>query len=122
MIDFLILLAQAGKPAAPEEPPMFTPAFIISMIVIVVAFWILISGPQKKQQEEKVKAVEGMKKGDKIISAGGIHGTIAKVNETTVHVTVAKEMELVFNKSAVTVQPKPEKKEKKEKEKEKAKK
>lgn len=91
-------------PVAPEKPPTFTFAFFATMIVIFVAFYVLISGPSRKEQEAKVKAVEGMKKGDKIISAGGIHGTVAKVETDTVHVTVAKDVQLIFNKSSVTVQ------------------
>lgn len=82
------------------------------MIIMIVAFIFLIQRPQAKEREARMKAIETMKKGDKIVSAGGIHGSVVKINKEkdTVHVEVAKGIEIEFNKSSITVIPPPAKK------------
>lgn len=111
LLSFALLLAQGDVPAPgppPEEPSTFNPAFIITMLVIFVGFYVLIALPQRKEQERKQAAVEGMKKGDKVVSIGGIHGTVVRVDKEakTAVVQVAKGVELVFNLSAVNAAPK----------------
>ena len=54
------------------------------------------------RQKALAAQVAAMKKGDKVISAGGIHGTIANLKEQTVIVKVAENMKLEFQKSSIT--------------------
>ena len=110
--NVLLFLAQAGEP---KQPGGFGPEFIVAMVIFIVAFMLLIQRPQKREQAEKLKAIEGMKKGDAVVSIGGIHGTVVKVDKDkgTVIVTVARGVDLEFNKSAVNPykpEPKPQEK------------
>lgn len=59
--------------------------------------------PQSKRQKEKKQMMENLKKGDKVITIGGIHGTIAglKNNGKVVILKIDKNMNLTVNKSAV---------------------
>lgn len=101
----------------PEKPSSFGFEFFLVIAIFFIAFFFLIQRPQRKAQEEKLKAIETMKKGDKVVSIGGIHGSVVKVNKekNTVVVQVAKGVEMEFNKGAVNVQVEEEKKDEKAK-------
>ena len=71
-----------------------------SMTTTFVTF-ILIIRPQKKRDKEAKKMLEAMKKGDKVVSIGGIHGTIVAVKEQTVVVKVDDSARIEFSKSAI---------------------
>jgi len=117
-IHFSLLLAQANEPppAAPAKPSGFDPSFFIALVIFIVAFIFLIDRPQKKRAALKAKAAETMKKGDKVITTSGIHGVIAKLDKEkdTIHVTVAKGVDLEFSRVAVNVVPEEKKNEKKD--------
>jgi len=57
---------------------------IIMMVLIVVVFYFFFIRPQSKKNKDLKKFREGLKRGDKVITAGGIHGKILEVQETTV--------------------------------------
>jgi preprotein translocase subunit YajC len=59
--------------------------------------------PQRKKQKEHQLKLNAMKKGDKVISAGGIHGIIEHVDEKTVIVKVADNTKIKFQKSSISV-------------------
>jgi preprotein translocase subunit YajC len=111
--QFTLFLAQ-NPPRPPEQPSTFTPAFFAVMVLIIAGFYFFIQKPQAKAQQEKEKAREGFKKGDAVVSIGGIHGRVARVNKAkdTVVVEVSKGVELEF--SRVAVNPAPVEKEAKE--------
>jgi len=112
----LVLLAQSGAAgtttstavptAPPAEPSSFNPQMLAGIVILFVAFFFLIQRPQQRAEKQKALALSGMKKGDKVISAGGIHGVVTKVNieAGTVLVQVSKGVELEFNKGSLNVQ------------------
>jgi preprotein translocase subunit YajC len=73
------LLAAAGPGAAAAPPAWISFLPIIGMIVI---FWFLIIRPQMKRQKEHQEKIAGVKKGDQVITAGGLLGKVIKVDET----------------------------------------
>ena len=80
------------------------PAGILSFlpfILIIAIFYFLIIRPQNKKQKETQKMLEALKKGDKIVTIGGIHGTISNVKEKTVVVKVDDNTKLEFTRSAI---------------------
>lgn len=99
--------ASAPPPPEPKKPSAIQPEFIFTIIIIIAAFIFLIQRPEKKAREEKLKALEGLKKGDDVISTGGIHGVVQRVNKDkgTVFVTVAKGVEMEFSKGALNAAP-----------------
>jgi len=74
----------------------------LPLIIIAVLFYFLLIRPQQKKQKEHEKLVSGVKTGDKVVTAGGIHGIVANVKESTFLVKVADNVKIEFDKSAIT--------------------
>ncbi len=74
---------------------------LVTFGLVFVIFYFLIIRPQNKKQKEAQKMIEAVKKGDKIVTIGGIHGVVHAVKETTVVVKVDEEARLEFSKSAI---------------------
>ena len=71
------------------------------MILIFVVFYFFMIRPQTKKQKELQKQREAMKKGDKVVTAGGIYGEIKEVQENAFIITVAKDVTIKVNKESV---------------------
>ena len=69
--------------------------------LVILIFYFLIIRPQNKKQKEAKKMLEALKKGDKVVSIGGIHGTVVAVKDTTTVVKVDDNTKLEFTKSAI---------------------
>ena len=74
---------------------------IITFGLIFVVFYFLIIRPQNKKQKETQKMLAAVKKGDKVVTIGGIHGIVHAVKETTVVVKCDDDCKLEFSKSAL---------------------
>lgn len=75
---------------------------LIAIILIFAVFYFLLIRPQKKAQDEHRKMLASLKKNDEVITAGGIHGTIANVKDTTVTLKVDDNVKVEIQKSSVT--------------------
>ena len=75
---------------------------LIMFALIIGIFWLMILRPQQKRQKERQKLLDALKKGDRVITAGGMHGTIAGLDEKTVLVQVSDTVKLKMDRSAVT--------------------
>ena len=84
---------------------------MITFVLIILIFYFLMIRPQKKRDKEAKAMLAAMKKGDKVVTIGGIHGTVVMVKDNTVIIKVDDSARIEFNKSAIsTVTPKgPEK-------------
>lgn len=67
-----------------------------------VVFYFLLYRPQKKEQQRRASMLSSLKKGDRIITAGGIHGQITAINDKIVTIKVADKVEINISRSAVT--------------------
>ncbi len=76
-------------------------SFWIMIILIFVVMWLFMIRPQRKQQKELEKFRSGLKKGDKVITAGGIYGTVSSIDERTVTIQVDKDVTLKVDKSSI---------------------
>lgn len=93
-----------AAPAAQGGDPLMSMVFFGGMIVI---FYFLLIRPQQKRTKEHKKLVEGISKGDEIITNGGFLGKVVEVGEQYVGVEVSEGMTITMQKSAVaTVLPK----------------
>ena len=72
---------------------------MIGLIFVVMYFFMI--RPQNKQRKELQKFLDGLRKGDKVVTIGGINGVVREVKETTVIVEVDKDVCITFNKSAI---------------------
>ena len=78
-------------------------SFWIMMILIFVVFYFFMIRPQTKKQKELQQQRESMKKGDKVVTAGGIYGEIKEVQENAFIITIAKEVTIKVAKESVFV-------------------
>lgn len=76
-------------------------SFLIMMILIFVVMWLFMIRPQRKQQKELENFRNNLKKGDKIITAGGIYGTIDEIKDRYVVIKVDGETKLRVDKSSI---------------------
>lgn len=74
----------------------------ITFGVIILIFYFLIIRPQKKRDKEAKNMLAAIKKGDKIVTIGGIRGTVAVVKESTVIVKVDDNTRIEFSKNAIS--------------------
>ncbi len=72
------------------------------IILMFLIMWLFMIRPQRKQQKELEKFRSELKKGDKVITAGGIYGTIAEVDERTVLLKVDGEVKLRVDKTSIS--------------------
>jgi len=94
-----LLMGQGADGAAGGGNPLMT---FLPFVAIIAIFYFLIIRPQNKKQKETQKMLSQLKKGDKIVTIGGIHGTIQTVKEQTVIVKVDEETKLEFSRSAIS--------------------
>lgn len=94
MINLIILQAGGGMESMLSS--------IVPFLLIIVIFYFLILRPQQKRQKERAKLLESIKKGDRIITAGGIHGTVEGLDDKTLLVKVADNVKMKFDRSAVS--------------------
>ena len=83
-------------------------AQLLPFILVLVVFWFLIIRPQQKRQKERNAMLQSLKKGDKVITIGGLHGTITDLTEDRVTLKVNDNTRLVFERTAVNTVIRPE--------------
>ncbi|MCG8603917.1 preprotein translocase subunit YajC [bacterium] len=77
--------------------------FILPMVLIFAIMYFLIFRPQAKKQKQHQAMISALKKGDKIVTAGGLYGTIAgiKESEKTLIVKIAENVKVEITRSSV---------------------
>lgn len=97
MIDTAFAMGQAG--AEGGQAGGFT-AFV-PLILMFVIFYFLLIRPQQKKAKEHRNMVDSLKKGDRIITSGGIHGTIVSLDETTINLEISDGVKIKINRGNV---------------------
>lgn len=92
----LFLTAPTAGDAAGGSLIMLAP-----LIAIVLIMYFLMIRPQNKKQKETEKMIAALKKGDKVVTIGGIHGVVSSTKEKTVIVKVDDGAKIEFNRSAI---------------------
>ncbi|MFP4375824.1 MAG: preprotein translocase subunit YajC [Spirochaetales bacterium] len=95
----LLMAAPAGGEAAPAGSMLTT---IVMFGLIFVIFYFLIIRPQNKKQKETKKMLEALKKGDKVVSIGGIHGSIQSIKDDTVVLKIDSDTKMTLSRSAIS--------------------
>lgn len=100
----LALMAQgaATQPAAGQGQSQLLYLFAM-MAVIMMLFYFIILRPQRQEQQRQEAIRNAIKKGDRVITIGGIHGTVLGVDTTnnTVSVQVDRNVKIDFSKNAI---------------------
>ena len=91
----MLLTAQQAAGGTPMQ-------FWIMMGLFVVIFYFLILRPNNKRQKEQKAMMEGLEKGDEVITAGGILGKVTKVTDNYIILNIAENVDISFQKHSVT--------------------
>ena len=75
---------------------------LVTFGLIIVVFYFLVIRPQNKKQRDAKKMLENIRKGDRVVTIGGMHGTIDSVKENEVVLKVDDNVKLKFQKSAIS--------------------
>lgn len=75
---------------------------VIMWVGIIGVFYFFMIRPQQKKAREQKELLAGIKKGDEVVTIGGMHGKVFLVEETTVTLDLDKGVKLTFDKSAVS--------------------
>lgn len=74
---------------------------LLPFILIIAIFYFLLIRPQQKKQKERNAMLQQLKKGDKIITIGGIHGTIVDLTEERVTLKISDTTKITIERGAV---------------------
>jgi preprotein translocase subunit YajC len=99
-LNTLHLIAMAPPPQG-GDPQSSLFSTLIMFALIIGIFYFLILRPQQKRTKERQKLLEAVKKGDKVITAAGLHGTVAGLDEKTVLLQVAENVKMKYERSAI---------------------
>jgi preprotein translocase subunit YajC len=91
--------AASGPPGASGSSALVTQVLFFAAIFAI--FYFLLIRPQQKQKRDREQMLSAIKKGDRIVTTGGLHGTVTGLSENTVTVRVADQVKLEFDRSAV---------------------
>jgi preprotein translocase subunit YajC len=101
MHDFIIALMLFAPPAGGQTPNPFIQ--LVPLVLIFIVFYFFLIRPQQKKQKDREKLLDNIKRGDHVVTIGGIHGTVAGIDseKKTVLVQVAENLKIKFERSAI---------------------
>ena len=92
----IALQAAAGAPAQGGGA-----GFWIMILLVFLVMWLFMIRPQRKQQKELEQFRSELKKGDRVVTAGGIYGTVADIQDKSILIKVDGEVKLRVDKSSI---------------------
>ncbi|MGA7159389.1 MAG: preprotein translocase subunit YajC [Bacteroidota bacterium] len=78
-------------------------SMILMFAVVIAIFYFMIMRPQQKRQKERQKLLDSMKKGDKVVTAGGLHGTIIGIEDKTLLVQIADNVKVKIERGSISM-------------------
>ena len=97
LLAVLLMTPQGGN-----ENPLVS---LLPLVLVIVVFYFFMIRPQMKKQKELRQFRDSLKKGDKVMTIGGIHGKVADIKESTVVIEIADKVRLTVEKSAIINDP-----------------
>ena len=97
-MTLLTFLLQAA-PEAPKQPSAWPTIIMFAAIILVM--WLFMIRPQRKQQKAMEEFRNALKKGDKVVTVGGIYGEIVEINDKTALIKVDGDVKIRVDKSAL---------------------
>ncbi len=94
----MVQAAPAGQPSAVAAIVQF----LMPMVFVIGIFWILVWRPQQRKAREHQATIMAVKKGDDVITAGGIRGRVTKVTDEDAEVEIAQGVKVRVIKSTLT--------------------
>jgi preprotein translocase subunit YajC len=97
MADLLLALDAPAHQAGPSWVQNLVP-----LVALLAIFYFLLYRPQAQKQKEHEAMVQALKKDDRVVTQGGLHGRVAEVGDGTVVLDVGGKARLTFDKSAIS--------------------
>lgn len=94
-----LVYAMAPASGGSSEGSLISTLVMFGLIIAI--FYFLILRPQQKRQKDRQKMLDAVKKGDKVVTAGGMHGTVAGLDDKTVLLQVSDNVKMKFDRSAI---------------------
>lgn len=98
MNNLLVLLQAEGNQASQAGSSWTS---LVLILLLMVVFWLFFIRPQSKKAKEEREFRDSLKKGDKVVTIGGFHGKVVDVKDTTVIISLAPNMEVEVEKTAL---------------------
>lgn len=102
-LNALLAMAPPGQEGQVSPFMQFMP-----LILIFVVFYFLLIAPARKKQKKHQEMVRNLKSGQKVITNGGIHGTVVGVTDNVVHLRIADQVKIEIARNAVAALQHPE--------------
>jgi len=83
------------------DPIMGLAASLLPLVLILVVFYFLLIRPQQKRAKEHRQMLDNLKRGDKVITVGGVYGVVESVNPNTVVLKIAENVKVKFSKQSI---------------------
>lgn len=93
--------AQAGAATAPANPAVAMALQLLQFVPIFLILYFLLIRPQQQRQKALEKLLKDLKKGDRVLTSGGLFGTVVGVDDAKVVLKIADDIKAEFAKSAV---------------------
>lgn len=103
LITTLVFAGGCPMPTEGEEGGGFDWTIIIFLVLIFAIFYFLLIRPQRKRQKQQQQLMEALKRGDRVITAGGIYGVVESVSEDSVLIKVESGATMRVAKSSVAI-------------------
>ena len=98
---YLLTAVQAAPAAAPSDATQFIVG-LLPWVLIFVIFWFLMIRPQQRRVREHQATIAAVKKGDEVVTGGGIRGRVTKVSDDEAEVEIANGVRVRVVKSTLT--------------------
>ena len=98
MYPFVSVAYAQSAGDATSQSPFFQ---FIPLVLILGVFWFLIIRPQQKKQKQHLNMVDSLRKGDKVVTNGGIFGTIVKVGDDRITLEIASKVQIQIERQQV---------------------
>lgn len=93
-------------PTAPQEEEAAKkegggPSFLIPILLVVAIFYVVMIGPERKQRKKREEMLKALKKGDRIMTTGGMLASVAQVQDDVVTLQVADGVRVRYTRQAI---------------------
>ena len=92
----------AAADPAPQGGAMGLLGMLGPLVIMFAIFYFLLIRPQQKKQKSRMNMLKALKKGDKVVTIGGLHGTIVEITDDIVVLRVNDVTKLTFDRNSVS--------------------
>jgi preprotein translocase subunit YajC len=86
-------------------------SFVIVIVVLFFLMWLLLIRPQRRRSQQQLVMQDALRKGEEIITAGGLHGTVVSIEDEVLEIEIAKGTIVRLDRRAVAAVASPEEEE-----------